>query len=769
MYQTEAFGIDINVVTNKENEFAWMRHLLSTNPHPILRVEKDGTVVYANEACFPLLEIWGINTGEKLPSKILFFVRKAILEKGIWNIETKGSDREYLLTFKSAGDGYIYIYGFDLSSLKLREKPLYIKKTKQRAFKEPRKIIPPFSDLKTLLNQVAEIVASTLKVESCIILKTSQGKADFPDSLPSEWNKGQSTQNRDFISQLNESPVSETSLQCFKPYFEEEICNGKYFQEIGSNGRELHIPHEFAGGISVFTKRNGKTFAVITLQKVKPAEFARENLCFLRYVLSLVIRIIECQEIDRKLKDRIHFFETLLHSVPDPTYFRDISDRTEDYNFIINEIAEFSKENPAGHPMLEIEKVIQGEFTATSKKKGEEISKDDIGLIEVIQDISGLKESEKTLKMALEVQKVLWTVINNSPAVVFLWRNEENWPADFVSENVSQFGYTVEDFTSGKFLYGDIIHREDRNRVLTELEHCIKTGYEGFRTEYRIYTKDGELRWVDERAFIQRNKAGKATYFQGVVIDITERKIAEEAFEKAEYLRKKEINHRIKNNLQIVSSLLDLQAEKFSDRKVIEAFKESESRVLSMSLIHQELYESGKLDSLDFSSYLRKLIADILRSYRTENCKIQVNLDVSSIFIGVDTAVALGIIINELFTNSLKYAFPAGSCGEIRIALFREGNKEKKNENEVSNETFSARNPGLKSFLPDSKTYEPLMLVFADNGRGFPEKIDFRNPETLGLQLVNALVEQIEGNINLERGKGTRFTIKFKGEIQESS
>ncbi|MGB9939844.1 CHASE4 domain-containing protein [Methanosarcina sp.] len=234
--------------------------------------------------------------------------------------------------------------------------------------------------------------------------------------------------------------------------------------------------------------------------------------------------------------------------------------------------------------------------------------------------------------------------------------------------------------------------------------------------------------------------------------DITEKK-------RAEQLRKKEINHRIKNNLQIVSSLLDLQAEKFSDRKVIEAFKESESRILSMSLIHQELYESGKLDSLDFSSYLRKLIADLLKSYNTETGEIRVKLDISSVFLGVDTAVSLGIIINELFTNSIKYAFPAGAGGEIDISLVRE----RSTENVIGNEVPDRILPGNARKL--SETSESYRLIYADNGRGFPEELDFKNSETLGLQLVNALIDQIEGSLDLERGKGVKFIIKFRNEI----
>lgn len=282
--------------------------------------------------------------------------------------------------------------------------------------------------------------------------------------------------------------------------------------------------------------------------------------------------------------------------------------------------------------------------------------------------------------------------------------------------------------------------------------------------EYRIFTKGGELRWVDERTFIQRDAEGEATHFQGVVIDITERKLAEEALARAEQLRKKEINHRIKNNLQIVSSLLDLQAEKFKDSQVIEAFRESESRIVSMSLIHEELYESGNLDILDFSSYIRKLIADLCRSYGIESSDVRVNLNVEKIFLKVDTAVSLGIIINELFTNSVKYAFPGSRGGKINIELLREGAGEL-----VAKEDNSDKASIQKSSDEGRDRYEQFILLFADDGKGIPEELDIKNPESLGLQLVNALVSQIEGSLELEKEKGTKFKIKFRDNITKTT
>src|SRR5690606_11018146 len=139
--------------------------------------------------------------------------------------------------------------------------------------------------------------------------------------------------------------------------------------------------------------------------------------------------------------------------------------------------------------------------------------------------------------------------------------------------------------------------------------------------------------------------------------DITQRKKAEETLEKAEKIGMREIHDRIKNNLQTVSSLHSLQAEKFEDKKVIEAFSESENRIVSMSIIHEEIYKSDDAASVDFVAYLRKMTADILHSYRIRNEKIRLILEVENTSLGIDTAIPLGIVINELFSNSLKYAF----------------------------------------------------------------------------------------------------------------
>ena len=227
----------------------------------------------------------------------------------------------------------------------------------------------------------------------------------------------------------------------------------------------------------------------------------------------------------------------------------------------------------------------------------------------------------------------------------------------------------------------------------------------------------------------------------GAFIDITERKEAEEALKYIEIIRKKEIHHRIKNNLQVISSLLDLQAEKFRNREcikdseILEAFRESQDRVISMALIHEELYKGGGIDTLNFSSYVKELTDNLLLTYRLE-ADVSLNFELEeNLFFDMDTAIPLGIIINELVSNSLKHAFIGRDKAEIRIKLHREESEDCKST----------------SFI----------LIVSDNGVGIPKDLNIEELDSLGLQLVTTLVDQLDGEFELKRDNGTEFIIRF--------
>ena len=236
---------------------------------------------------------------------------------------------------------------------------------------------------------------------------------------------------------------------------------------------------------------------------------------------------------------------------------------------------------------------------------------------------------------------------------------------------------------------------------------------------------------------------------------MTERKETEKFLANIETARKKEIHHRIKNNLQVISSLLDLQADKFNnieyikDSEILEAFRESQDRVISIALIHEELYEGRGTDTLKFSLYLEKLVQSLFQTYRLGNADTRLDMDLEeNIFFDMDTAVPLGIITNELVSNSLKYAFSDRDNGRIQIKLYREESRESKDNRAGNN------NEGLKS--------TSFILIVSDNGIGMPETFDLENPDGLGMQLVTTLVDQLEGGIELKRDNGTEFTIRFK-------
>jgi len=192
----------------------------------------------------------------------------------------------------------------------------------------------------------------------------------------------------------------------------------------------------------------------------------------------------------------------------------------------------------------------------------------------------------------------------------------------------------------------------------------------------------------------------------------------------------KEVHHRVKNNMQVISSLLNLQSRHISDAGVLEMFRESQRRIRSMALIHERLYQSSDLSRIEFSQYLQNLATHLFHSYQVDSSRIRLSMDTEEIFFNINTAIPCGLILNELVSNALKHAFPNGRNGEVTLELHR--------------------------ILGDG-----YVLRVKDDGVGFPEGLDFRRTETLGMQIIVTLVNQIDGRLDLNRQSGTSFTIEF--------
>ncbi|TSA54660.1 MAG: response regulator [Planctomycetaceae bacterium] len=217
-------------------------------------------------------------------------------------------------------------------------------------------------------------------------------------------------------------------------------------------------------------------------------------------------------------------------------------------------------------------------------------------------------------------------------------------------------------------------------------------------------------------------------------IEIAERKRAEENVRQSlleKEVMLKEIHHRVKNNMQVISSLLNLQAGYIEDERALDLFKECQNRVRTMSLIHERLYQAEDLASINFTEYIRRLTGNLLVVYRIDTGIIKLNIYVEDVFLDINKSIPCGLIINELVSNVFKHAFPEGSEGEVSITL------------------------------TEDKVDKKYTLIVSDDGVSFPEGLDFRETETLGMRLVNILTEQLHGTIELDRSGGTSFKIVF--------
>jgi len=334
---------------------------------------------------------------------------------------------------------------------------------------------------------------------------------------------------------------------------------------------------------------------------------------------------------------------------------------------------------------------------------------------------------------ARKTEEVYRTLIENSPEGMVII--QENRIVFANRAGLAITGYSAEEILAfSPIALKEIIHPEDRDWARQNLERHLAGQLAPARFDVRLLRKDGTTGWVEILAYpiSYQNKPA----LQIACLDITERKLAAEALRASlqqKELLLREIHHRVKNNMQIISSLLNLQLRNIADERVVEMFKESQRRIRSMALVHEKLCQSQDLANINFPEYVQALLAHLFQSYQINSDHIQLKMDLEDISLNIHTAIPCGLILNELVSNSLKHAFPAGKGGEIEVSLHR---------------------------TPDNN----FLLRIKDNGRGFPEGLDFRNTETLGMQLVTMLVNQLDGSIELERKEGTTYRIIF-GEL----
>ena len=349
-----------------------------------------------------------------------------------------------------------------------------------------------------------------------------------------------------------------------------------------------------------------------------------------------------------------------------------------------------------------------------------------IGIAGTTHDITERKQAEVNLQRQQKEQQIMMDSISGW----IFYKDKQNRFIQVNKAMTEVMGMTKEQM-EGKSCF-DLYPKKQAELYWKNDKEVIASGKPKMTMLEFMKTPKGNL-WVQTDKTPYLDAQGNVIGIIGFAIDITERKQMEDALrvslqEKNVLIR--EIHHRVKNNMQVISSLLQLQSDQINDDSIRLLFKEAKDRIRSMSLVHEKLYSTEHMDTIDLAFFINDLVTNLFRSYGINNNRIQFTLEGKNVTLGIDDAVPLALILNELISNSLKHAFPSERKGKINIRI-----EEKQ---------------GI------------ITIELADNGIGTPANVQINNTKTLGLKIVQALTEQINGSIELARNSGTRFILSFK-------
>jgi len=344
----------------------------------------------------------------------------------------------------------------------------------------------------------------------------------------------------------------------------------------------------------------------------------------------------------------------------------------------------------------------------------------------MFMDITPLKRSKSRLKESEKKYRTLYSSMSEAVTINRIIYSDENIPVDYEIVDVNPAFEEIAGVCKENCIGKKASELSPSNEP-PYFNIYSKVSQTGISTRFETY-----FELLDKYFDISVFSPSK-DMFVTVSEDVTRRKKSEDKIRaslKEKEVLLQEIHHRVKNNMQIISSLLNLQTMYVDgDEIALDVLKESQNRVTSMSMIHEKLYQSSDFMHVDIGEYIEKLVTDLLYSYAIPKGQIVPVMDYDNIELNIETSIPCGLIISELVSNSLKYAFPEDRTGEITVSLH------------------------------DSE--DGYILIVSDDGVGLPENLEFTRTDSLGLELVNNLVDQIDGTIELDKRNGTKFVIKF--------
>lgn len=471
--------------------------------------------------------------------------------------------------------------------------------------------------------------------------------------------------------------------------------------------------------------------------------------------LQLQREIIERTKAEKDLRHAQQYARSIIDSSLDMIVATDIDYNINEFNAAAEATFGYSREEAIGQNLSmlfsdeqEMSKVIQ-RITENGSLANEIINKkkdgtffisflsasvlknekgEIVGAMGVSRDITALKKAEEELRLSEERHRAIY-----DQAYIGIARIAKMGRFLLVNERLcSMLDYTAEELYKKTFY--ELALPNEVEDSLVDWDQLLSGRIKNFSREQTYVRKNGELLSANVTVSLVRDSNESPNYFVAVFEDITDRKEYEKQLEesiKEKEVLLKEVHHRVKNNMQVISSILNLQSSYIEDETALGILRESQDRIKSMSFVHESLYQSKTLSEVNFAEYIQNITRNLYHSYSRPEGGIGLNFELENIYLNLDTSIPCGLIINEVVSNSLKYAFAGREKGVIEVVF---------------------------SKLSDGK----LKLIISDDGIGLPDNFDIENAESLGLQLVTTLVTQVSGELEIDNSNGTRFTIVFK-------